>query len=869
MLKRNFIYQRIEILLFILFAFSDETYTQQQQNIIKPVPINAERSKKIDVKHIAIDLRFDWKKKQAYGAAAITFAPLNPANTVTLDAGMLTINSIVLANGKSLKFNYDGSDKNDGLEIRLDRIYKEKEDVIIKIDYHTNWINNNDANNLWGGFGKGMRFFEPTSTEPRKRRQIWTVGIPESNRYWFPCYDAPDDFRTTELKATLDKKLTVISNGKLIETKNNNDGTHTFHWKMDIPYANHQTSFVAGEYVDIKQQYEDVTLHNYSYPDETEATKASIARLTDMMKFYSDRTGMKYPYPSYSQVFVQDFPWGGGHNMMASTLSENMIDDFGTHADFLSLWDGVEANDLAAQWFGNLLTPHSWEHSWLSKSFTNYFSGLYSEYKNGPDEFQLWNRTFNQTAYKGDWDAGIRRPVVTKNYDEPATMINDNYGSIRGAEVLHMLRKQLGEEDWWKAIRHYVKSNACKTVTTEDFSKAIRESTGEEMDWFFDQWIYKMGHPVFAVIKKYDADKKQLELFVRQIQKKDSASGYPQADFFKGKMELEIDGKIEKIWIEAKPENIFTFQVAEKPKLVHFDYGSTRIKELKFEKIVDELLYQFQNDKDILGRYDAMMELAAKAKNDSSFAGHKTKIFDAFRKVITGKSHWRLRQTAIAQLRSLMKQQPDSVTIKMLLSLIQNDVSLVRSTALFFLSDTKDKKYAPLYIKYLTDKSDRVINAAAFALGKSKSPKAYDALIKLKDKPSWKNQSLISTLNGLKQLGDPRGIVIALNALKDTPAAARWTLPTPIWDFRITAAETLVALGKGSSGFPVVYERFKKSIIENDISDIFNNVLLITTLADPRGQEVFEMLKSKFKDDANALVAVNVYETQFREAIKK
>jgi aminopeptidase N len=857
------------LLLFSLLSLLCKISVAQLSDSIKKLPpLQSIRSPQINIKHIAIDLRFDWQKKQAYGVTAITLAPLNHANTITLDAGMLTINSIALANGKSLKFNYDGGDKNDGLQITLDRIYKADEDITIKIDYHTNWINNADPNNLWGSYGKGMRFFEPTSTAPRKRRQIWTVGIPESNRYWFPCYDVPDDFRTTELKATVDKKLTLISNGILAETKDNNDGTHSFRWIMDRPYANHQTSFVAGEYIDIKQHYEDIILHNYSYPDETEATTASIARLKDMMKFYSNRTGMKYPYPSYSQIFVQDFPWGGGHNMMASTLSENMIDDFGTHADFLSLWDGVEANDLAAQWFGNLLTPHSWEHSWLNKSFANYFSGLYSEYKNGVDEFQLWNRMFNQTAYRGDWDAGVRRPVVTKNYDEPATMINDNYASIRGAEVLHMLRKQLGEENWWKAIRYYVKSNAYKTVTTEDFSKAIKESTGEQMDWFFDQWIYKMGHPVFAVTKKYNAEKKQLELLIKQIQTKDSASGYPQADFFKGKMEVEIDDRIETVLIEAKPENIFTFQAAQEPKFVHFDYGSTWIKEVKFEKTLNELLFQFQNDKDVLGRYDAMIELAGKFRNDSSLARHKTKIFDSFRRVISGKSYWRLRQLAIAQLRGLMKNQPDDATIKMLLSLIQNDVPLVRSTAMFFLSDTKDKKYAPLYIKYLTDKSDRVINAAAFALGKSKSPKAYNALIKLKDKPSWKNQSLISTLNGLKQLGDPKGVAIALNALKDTPAAPRWTLPTPVWDFRITAAETLVALGKGSSGFPVIYGRFKKSMTENDISDIFNNVMLITTLADPRGQEAFDMLKVKFKDDANAMVAVNQYEMQFKQALK-
>lgn len=192
----------------------------------------------------------------------------------------------------------------------------------------------------------------------------------------------------------------------------------------------------------------------------------------------------------------------------------------------------------------------------------------------------------------------------------------------------------------------------------------------------------------------------------------------------------------------------------------------------------------------------------------------------------------------------------------------------MRSSALFYLGTTNDKKYAPIYLSYLYDKSDRVTNAAAVALGKTKSPKAFDALVKLKDKPSWKNQSLISALNGLKQLNDPRSFAIALHALKDTPALPRWTLANNTWDFRVVAAETLVALGKGMEGFPVVMERFKKSIAENDTNDIFQNVLLIAILGDPRGEEVFELLRLKFKDDENAMIAVEQYASQFKDAMK-
>lgn len=117
-------------------------------------------------------------------------------------------------------------------------------------------------------------------------------------------------------------------------------------------------------------------------------------------------------------------------------------------------------------------------------------------------------------------------------------------------------------------------------------------------------------------------------------------------------------------------------------------------------------------------------------------------------------------------------------------------------------------------------------------------------------------------------MGDPRGVKIALSALADVKSP-RWWLAAPIWDYPIPACETLVALGKADKGYPIVFERFKKSMAENDYSDIFHNVVLIVTLADPRGQEVFDLLKAKFKDDANAMIAVDQYEAQFKDVIGK
>lgn len=856
------------------YRFEREISAKEEGVARKKIPpVNWSRSRKIDVKHIMIDLRFDWPKQQAYGVTSITLAPYNSTNTIALDAAFLSISAVIAPNGAPLKFDYDGGDKNDNLKIMLDRAYQAGEDVTVKIAYRTNWVNKTDLIGLNGSNGKGIRFFEPTSNDLQRPREIWSMGDPESNRYWFPGYDSPNDLRTTEFIATVDKTLTAISNGSLVATKDNADGSRTFHWTMDTPYANHLTSFVVGEYVDVQQTYDGVQLHNFGYRNERVAVAATVVRLPDMFKFYSEVTGVKYAHPSYSQVFVQDLPWGLGTNALA-IQSENMVDDERIHAEYFYLWDGLEAEALAQQWFGNYVTCRDWSDVWLNRGFAHYFDGLYNEHKNGREEFLLWQVLSDHNTYLSDWDAGVRHPIVTRNYESPDAFATDNYSYSRGASVLHLLRKHLGDDNWWKAIRHYLKSNANKSVSTEDFSKAVAEATGESMDWFFDQWVYRMGHPIFEVTKDYEAAKKQLTLSVRQTQKIDPNDEYPQVGFFAGKVDVEIDGRIEQVWLEAKAENVFTFASLQPAKLVNFDFESTWIKSIKFEKSLDELLYQLENDRDVLGKRWAMGELVNLARNEKTSAADKARIYAGLRASILSNSYWRLRQAAIGQLQGLLapaSDQPvslDAPTIATLLSVIKNQQSWNRAAAISFLGMTRDAKYADIYLNALDDRSDRVINAAANALGKTKSPKAFAALEKLVHKPSWKNQSLISALNGLKHLGDPRGFDVAFQALSD-PHLTRWRLPTPpVWDFRVFAVETIVALGKADAAYPLVFGRFKKAMDENDLHGIFNNLLLITKLADPRGQEVFPLLRTRFRDDADVMNAVNQHETQFKETVR-
>jgi aminopeptidase N len=855
------------VLLVLLVIFNCPNLIQAKNNHYKTLTV-PKQIQTIDIKHLILNLKFNWKKRQAYGTATLTLAPLSRIKKIHLDAAMLSINSISIKNNK-LGFKYDDANKNGALEIILDKVYQINDTIQLTIDYHTNYENKSDPNNISGSFGKGIRFLEPSSTTPLKRKQIWSSGEPENNRYWFPCSDNLNDIRTSEFVATVDKPLIAISNGNLFSIKDNHDGTQTFHYKSDKAYPNYLSSFVVGEYTDIKQNAGNISLHTYAYPDEKNAAEATVVLLPDMMQFISQKTGLNYPYDQYSQVVVQDYPFPGlnGQNT-AGTISDNYIDDEGTHADFLYLWDGIATQAMASQWFGNCIMPKSWEHIWLNQAFCQYFAGQYSDFKNGHAEYLTYYLPFEKSAVLADWQADYKHPIVPNRIKDINSFSSDNYVKYKGALVLRMLQKELGEENWWKAIKLYVKTNANKQVTTIDFQKAIETITGKSYQWFFDQWIYKIGLPKFTVTKKYDHEKKQLVIHVLQSQKLDTIKEYEQVPFFQGKMTIELNDKIESVFLEPKAANDFTFLLDDAPKLVNLDFESTWLCEMTFEKSYAELLYQLENSKDVLAKQSAIEELVKLITNNKTSESDKAKVLKVLRKEINSTAYWRYRSYALSKLRNIESAPYDNEITAMLLNLIANDKSWVKTSAIFTLGNTKNDKYVDIYINALSDKSDRVANAAAIALGKTKSAKAFDALIALDKKPSWKNQSRISALNGLQELADTRGAEFALRCLEDIQSP-RWYLATPIWDYPLAAVQTLVALEKGNMAYSLLLERFKKSLTENDNNDIFANALLLTNLADARGQEVYELLKTKFKTDEYILTAVHQLENQYKASIKK
>ena len=868
-MKYSFYDTRFCLLLFCLLTFAAHLQARpinkfnapQDDKSKKLPPVHYVRSRDYDVRHIALNLKFDWEKEQTYGTATITLAPL-VANlkTINLDAGLMFINSVKTSDGKVLQFKYD--EPQSQLSISLDRIYKPNEPFTMIIDYRTK--GEVVPNTLGFGGGGGLKFIKPTAENPNGRRQIWSQGESDYNRFWFPSYDSPNDFATTELTATVEKPLIVISNGKLIETKDNSDNTRTFHWKIDTPHANYLTSIVVGEYAEVKGEYDGIPVSTYVFPNELKEGEATAKRLPAMVKFFSEKTGVKYPYPKYAQTVATGFS-GGMENISATTMTPTLIHDEREMIDQDS--DSLESHELAHQWFGDYVTTREWSDIWLNESFATYFQALWDEESKGHDYFLVNDVRSNQQQYLATWNQGNRRPVVTKYYTN-ADALFDTYAYPRGGAVLHMLRKHLGDDLFFKSLNHYLTTNANKPVQTEQLRIAIEETTGQSMDWFFDQWLYKMGHPIFEVTQNYDEVAKKLTLNVKQTQKIDPTNPYPQVEFFQTYVDVEIDGQVQKVWIEPKAENVFTFDAATKPKLVNFDYEGTLIKELRFDKSIDELVYQLKNDKDVLGRISALDTLAMprppgpdKELNNQ----YANQIHVAIIEAITGDPFEKVRINAIEHIISLssVRGMPtvfDQPTLAALMTATKDKDSLVRAAAISALRLTKDAKFADAFLNALNDQSYGVVEAAAVALANTKSPKAYDELVKLTATDSWKDRIRIAGFQGLAVLGDKRALDIGFKyADKSYPA-----------NVRTSALGIVASTGKGDArAYPLILENFKKSLANDDFQSIFNGFRSFILLADPRGQEAFDLAKTKFKDRGNLLGFINQLEAQFQDAIKK
>ncbi len=604
------------------------------------------RSREIDQQHIRLDLRFDWEQQRADCRATLTLAPYESTTKLTLDAAGMKITS-VSRDSKVLKHET----KPQKLIIQLDREAKPGEVLTLVIDYVVTKPQH------------GLHFVVPDDSEKNQPRMVWTQSEPEYAHYWFPCIDSPTDRLTSEIIATAPQEYFVLSNGSLRSKRMNNDGTQTWHWhqaKSHVPYL---FSVVAGEFEAYEQRWQDVPIISYVPKGRLKEAARSFEKTPAMMDFFSRNIGVKYPWPKYTQICVDEYGWGGMEHTSATTLNMHTLHDDRAHLDYQS--DDLVSHELVHQWFGDLLTCKDWGEIWLNESFATYFETLWTEDEQGWD-VATWKRHSDGESYKKE-DKKYRRSIVNYRYNNPENVF-DGHAYPKGGRVLHMLRFVLGDELFWKSIRHYTARNMHRSVETADLRIAIEEVTGRGLNWFFDQWLYHGGHPDYHVEWRWDDTAKMVQVTVKQTQKVDATT-----PLFRMPVEIEVahgkKSKIHRIEV-SKAEETFHFGSDARPSRVCFDPKGWLLKTLTSPKSKEESLDQLVNDTNIMCRFRAATALAK--FNEAEDAR------DALSQSLQSDDFWAVRQEAAKSLGSF---KGDSVRNALIAAAKDDAKSYVRREA--------------------------------------------------------------------------------------------------------------------------------------------------------------------------------------------
>jgi aminopeptidase N len=715
-----------------------------------------------DVRHYRIEVGFDETKKMVSGTTTITLVPFAPTlSTIALDAEKMDVASVTLG-GTSLKFEVTPKK----LLISLNRSYSYRDTLSLAIRYSCTPT-------------RGLYFTQPDSGYPDKPWQIWSQGEDMDNHFWFPCHDFPNDFATSEVIATVKNTYQALSNGRLLSVKEDKaKKTRTFHWSQEIPHASYLITLAAGEYAVLKDKAGNVPLEYWVYPRHVEDAKVCFARTPEMVRWFGEITGYPYPWAKYAQVLIKDFIVGGMENTSATSLAdESTVYDARARVDDSP--NSLIAHELAHQWWGDAVTAKDWRHLWLNESFASYFDPLWFEHDLGRDEFDVIMYNAQQAGITSDKTQG-RRPIVSVG----------SFGANiypRGASVLHMLRFVLGDNLFWRGIHHYITKHQHTPVETNDLKVAFEEATGQNLYWFFDEWVYKAGYPVFDLSTAWNDSAKTVALTVRQTQKTDSLTGV-----FRMPVDVEVrmsEGKQTYRVNILSQDTTFVLPARARPSLVIFDRGNWLLKEMHWTRTLAEWNEQAEHAENPVDRMRAIQELAARKDN----AAHAALLA----RLATGDPFWTVRRDAINALDRVdsADEAGKRLIAEALVKASAEMKSAVRQAAVSQLRKYRGDNVIAALHAALKDSSYRVVANALRSLAKADSAHAAPVILAHLDMPSHGNVIASAALASLPS-------VDTVAALRTALTRANYGQPPAV---RMAAFGILSRYGRGNSDAQKLY----------------------------------------------------------------
>jgi aminopeptidase N len=698
-------------------------------------PYNESRKRVHDLLHTKLDVKFDYEKKHLLGRATLTLKPyFYSTNKLELDAKGMNLHKIVMVdrakNEKELKYVYDGS----VISIDLGKTFHKADTFNISIEYTAKPDEREAGGSDAITSDKGLYFINADGKDLTKPIQIWTQGETEANSVWFPTIDSPNERMSQELFITVDKKYATLSNGMFMFSLENGDGTRTDYWKQDLAHAPYLTMMAIGEYAIVKDKWKNLDVHYYVEKDYEPYAKAIFGNTPEMLEFFSNVLGVKYPWDKYHQVIVRDYVSGAMENTGAVIFGEFMNKNTRELLDDDN--ESIIAHELFHHWFGDLVTCESWANLPLNESFATYGEYLWIEHKYGRDEADY--------HLKGNLDSYLmesrnkQADMIRFDYEDKEDMF-DSHSYAKGGRILHMLRKYVGDEAFFESLKLYLTTHQYTAVEIHELRLAFEKVTGEDLNWFFNQWFLSSGHPELVISSEYkDADKK-LVVKMEQVQQRTETPVYR----LPVDVDVYVSGKKERHRLVLdKKHDEFVIDVVSRPDLVNVDAEKMLLCLKDDNKSLKEWAFQYSNAPLFIDRYEALEQLAIKSGDPV-----------ADETLIKGLSdpHWGVRLIAIKNSKKALKGNEEKVKQKLIQLASKDNKSDVRMAAIRQLSaNFKHEDLSEVYLKALNDSSYSVVGEAIGALAVTNEKKAFEAA---KGLESEKNNSILTSIAALYAKG--------------------------------------------------------------------------------------------------------------------
>lgn len=700
------------------------------------------RERTYDIIHYKANLKLDWANKKILGESTIRLRPLGSVTSVSFDAYRLSVSKVrETVSGKDAAFSSTDST----LQISFGRTLQAKDTVTVHITYTATPT-------------AGLYFID-APTGSKSLPTIFTYGEGGIHANWLPIYNETNDKFSSEMIVTVAKPYQAISNGALLSATENSDGTRTFHWSQQLPHPNYLIALFVGEYVPValRPAFGTIPLSVWTPPGSESEAKLVFQRTPEMIEFFSNRFSYRYPWDKYDQVAAYDYAIGAmentsitGHNDRI-LRSKNQLEEFNPDFSyFTSNWtsETLISHELAHHWFGDNLTCSSLASIWLNESFASYCMMLWDEQRLGREYLQSQTWLALQAYLRYVKNQHIIRPLEYHYFDSRTEIYNEETTYLKGGVVLNMLRWVLGDDDFFKALGYYLHKHQFSNVESTDLKKAIEEATGKNLEWFFDQWVYGGGHPLFEVHYNYLTDRKKVEVEVQQTQPMVEGQG-----LFKLPVEIRIDAagksRREVVWVE-KQTDYFLFDVPEKPDLVSFDGQGALVCDLIFEKERDELVYQLQND-ELPGRLWALRQLVANHASDPH-------TLLAIQGILKSQAYWFLKAEATLQLQQLNSPEAERLALEQIQS---KDDHIRKAAVLALKSKFTDGAKKALRRVVEEDVNNEIAATALVSLSHIETGLPAEYLRHILTRKAWYDVNRLAVLTVIENLADKKLVSIA------------------------------------------------------------------------------------------------------------